>query len=134
MQPQLKEILLIDDMRSDNFLTSRIIRKAGVAETITVMTDGPSALDYLGGTGKASPGQPEVILLDINMPGMNGWEFLEGYRELPAAQRRIMTVCMLTTSRSAEDLERATAHPLVRAFFTKPLQREDVLEIVRLSG
>lgn len=129
----LKNILLVDDMKSDNFLTTRIIKKANAADSITVKRDGREALDYLNGKETGVRNHPELVLLDINMPGMNGWEFLEAFTRLPREQQDNILICILTTSDLAEDRERAGAYPFVGTFCSKPLSEQQLLEAVALA-
>ena len=75
-------VLLVDDAEADNFLHRRAVEAAGLAAEIVTRLDGQTALDYLGDPDTTEP--PALILLDINMPGMTGWEFLDAYRALPA--------------------------------------------------
>ena len=72
---------------------------------------------------KTSPASewPEVIFLDINMPEMDGFQFLDEYEKLPENQRMQMKVVLLSTSESFKDLNRANKNPYVRKFLNKPL-------------
>ena len=69
MTPRLRTVLLIDDQEADNYLHRRTIERSGEAESIVVYDSGQAALDYL-----AAHEPPDLILLDLNMPGMTGWE------------------------------------------------------------
>lgn len=131
MTTRLREVLLIDDSVADNFLAARVVRAAGVAERVTALTGGAEALAYLGDDSAGDFPRPALVFLDINMPGMSGWEFLAAYRELPADQKAGVVVCMLTTSYADEDRRRAEEIGVVSDFFSKPLTRERLLEIVR---
>src|SRR5258708_36657106 len=103
MNKKLNCILLIDDDEPTNFLNKMTIDQSGCAEWVQVVQSGQEALDYLQGTGrfknrKEDYPRPDLIFLDINMPAMDGWEFLDKYKELPKDQKAEIVLIMLTTS------------------------------------
>lgn len=127
----LKEILLVDDNAGDNFWNKRIIKRSGLDVSVTVAFDGKEALDYL--TTPDEQGNypmPGLIFLDINMPRMNGWEFLEAYDQFKEAPKRSVTVMMLTTSSNPDDVVRAKKHHLLDHFMNKPLDDERFKELI----
>ncbi len=131
MRPKLNKILLIDDSDADNFIHQRVIRKADVAQNIIVRNNGQDALDYL--TAEDENGNypvPELIFLDINMPAMNGWEFLEHYDKLEPEKKAGIIVCMLTTSVAEADKQKAGELPMVEIFLHKPLTQEVLATIM----
>jgi len=95
-------ILLVDDDDSNNFLHKIIVKQSGINVTTKVAYNGLEALDFLNSTGKFSmeekPNKPGIIFLDINMPRMNGWEFLEAFKKLPENQKSNIVMMLLTTS------------------------------------
>ncbi|MEQ8705921.1 MAG: response regulator [Phaeodactylibacter sp.] len=129
MNQKLSKILLIDDNEADNYLHKLVISDADVAENIVAQPDGKSALNYLEEEGKEAP--PELIFLDINMPRMNGWEFLDAYHKFPPEQKNAVVVVMLTTSVFKKDQERAERMPNFSGFLNKPLSEEDLFEVLR---
>lgn len=103
-----KDILVVEDNPADFFATERGLRKAGLANPIIHAEDGETALAYLYGTGEyqgQGAKRPGIILLDINMPGLNGGEVLERIRA--DDQLRTIPVVMLTTSSDERDVEMA---------------------------
>ncbi len=123
--------MLVDDNKSDNFFHERVIRKCNAANTIVTKESGQEALDYLKGRTDLKNGNPDLIFLDINMPGMNGWEFLEEYKKLDKNLKNTMVVVMLTTSDNSDDKIQAKTTGVLSDFKTKPLTKEmleDVLE------
>lgn len=118
----LTSVLLVDDDSTTNFLNQLLLQKTlRVTELVLVAENGQQALAQLG--PGASP-IPQLILLDLNMPVMNGWEFLAAYQQLPPVTPRPLVVLL---SSSDHDLARARAQQLpVDAFLPKPLTREKV--------
>ena len=101
-----------------------MLEQAGCTRHIRIARSGQEALDYLqacGSTGTDEYPRPDLILLDINMPAMDGWEFLDRYRLLPAATTRDIVLIMLTTSLNPDDEFRARSRPEVAGFENKPL-------------
>ena len=131
MKKKLQTVLLVDDNEADNFLHRLIIEEAGIAQRIVVKYDGQQALDYLN-TPPEEGGYPapQLIFLDINMPRMNGWEFLQAYDLLPEERKGEVIVVMLTTSLHSDDSRRAVESPWVRDFLNKPLTEESLMKIM----
>ena len=130
MSKTLKCILLIDDNPDDNFIHERVIRKNNVAENVVAKQTGWEAIDYLKANRKNNHLPPDLIFLDINMPGMNGWEFLNEYEKLDEMSKSRAIVVMLTTSENPDDMQKAKAMNLASDFKTKPLTREMLKEII----
>lgn len=123
-------ILLVDDDPDDNFLHRLVIEDSGYCEIVKVAETGQQALAYL--TDQTAPAyhKPDVILLDINMPGMNGFEFLAEYEKLDAKYRAKVVLMMLTTSLNPDDQRRANDHGVVIGYKSKPLTRKMLDDIV----
>jgi CheY-like chemotaxis protein len=123
MKNRLNCILLIDDDEPTNFLNQMVLEELGITKHIKVAQNGEEALGYLKktSTGDENFPLPDLIFLDINMPAMNGWEFLQHYSGLPQNQKANVVIVMLTTSLNPDD--RAKAHQIseVTGFETKPL-------------
>jgi len=124
MKKKLSNILLIDDSKADNYLHKRIIERAKIAEKVTITYGAREALDYLSKLENEKFPCPEIIFLDINMPDMSGWDFLDEYRLLDEDKKARIVVCLLTTSRASEDKEKAAEYDVLDNFSTKPLTEE----------
>ncbi|KAA5548639.1 response regulator [Adhaeribacter rhizoryzae] len=121
----IKEVLLIDDDEISNFLTSSLLKRSGLAQNISICLDGNEAIRLLQQRSGEKNMFPELILLDINMPDMNGFEFLEAFRALrTSAQQPVIAI--LTTSQNYQDVERLKNFPEVEVFLNKPLYEEDL--------
>jgi len=127
MKKKLDCILLVDDNSDDNFFHKIIINKMDVVNRIDVVINGLEALAYLK---KENQTPPELIFLDINMPRMNGWEFLEQYKHLDVNQKARVVIMILTTSANPDDIKKAKEIEEVTGFETKPLSKEIMVEIL----
>ncbi len=130
MKQKLACILLIDNDEPTNFLNKLLIQEADCTEMILVEQSASDALEYLVNSGKKpSEPRPELIFLDINMPAMDGWEFLEKYASL--SQKEGIVLVMLTTSSNPEDMARARKLGYIADFRNKPLNESMLSEILR---
>jgi CheY-like chemotaxis protein len=127
----LKSVLLVDDDSTTNFLNKLLLTRMGVAEQVLVAENGEQALRTLDQTCSApsNPACPRLILLDMNMPVLNGLGFLEAYVQMPLAQQSIIIV-MLTTSLHPVDLAHAQSLPIAD-FLNKPLTKENVTALLQ---
>ena len=131
MKKKLNCILLVDDDLPTNFINERVLKKIDCSEKIIAVQGGFEALDYLKSLDKENHPQPDLILLDINMPGMNGWEFLESYDRLDTNLKSKAIIVMLTTSLNPDERDRAQNIPQISGFLNKPLFAEGVSQILK---
>lgn len=133
MTKKLNCVLLVDDDEPTNFLNQMLMEEVGCAQHIEVAQGGEIALDYLTNSESAENKYPcpDLIFLDINMPAMNGWEFLEKYRELEKKHKGKVILVMLTTSLFPEDKIKAEAMPEISGFENKPLTPEALQRIMQ---
>lgn len=135
MKKKLNCVLLVDDDEGTNFINRFVIEKAGISERIVTVYNGKEAIEYLTNSGKYQDNgpdfpQPTLILLDINMPVMDGWEFLDAYHNLDENQKGKIVIVMLTTSFNPDDRERAEHDPEISGFRNKPLTKAMLDEII----
>lgn len=127
MKRKLNSILLVDDDADDNYYHRIIIEEMNIVNTIETATNGIEALAYLK---KANQTSPEIIFLDLNMPKMNGWEFLNEYKNLNELHKAKVLIIILTTSANPDHIKRAQEIENVSGFETKPLSKEILEEII----
>lgn len=128
MRKKLNSILLVDDDPDDNYYHQIIINEMNIVNDIDIARNGIEALAYLKNE-KNIP--PDIIFLDLNMPKMNGWEFLEKYKNLGIAKKAKVLILILTTSANPVDIQRAKEIQEVTGFETKPLTKELLTEILQ---
>lgn len=125
-------ILLAEDYEDDVFLLRQAFNKAGLASVLHVVPDGGEAWAYLKGEGRYANRQtypfPDLLLLDLNMPRMNGFEVLERVRKDAVCGRLIVHV--LTASVRAEDVERVYALH-ANGYVVKPSRVDQLVDLVR---
>lgn len=133
---KINQILLIDDDEITNLIHGLIIRQSEVCERLQVAYGGREGLDYLTNTGRFSTNEeneypcPNLIFLDINMPGMNGFDFLDAYSKLDCVSKENSVIIMLSTSELESDWRRAESYEEVKTFMTKPLTEQKLLTIL----
>lgn len=113
--------LLVDDVKYDNFYHERVLRRIYTLNNVVVKANGLEALDFLKAAAGEPCGFPNLIMVDINMPGINGWEFLAEYTQIAATCKNQAIVLMLTTSINPADEARARENEAVSDFLIKPL-------------
>lgn len=123
-KPFFKKILVIDDNATDRYIAKRMAEKYHFAEEIVLHESAPDALEYIASLEHTPELLPQFIFLDINMPIMNGYEFLDEYAKLSETIKANCIIMMVTTSLHPNDLKRAESNPLVIRFLNKPIDRE----------
>ncbi|MGG7036786.1 MAG: response regulator [Flavobacterium sp.] len=119
-----KHVLLIDDNEIDNYINNHIISKSKIAERITVKRSAVEALEYLEAIENSIDDFPDLILLDIAMPIMDGFGFLDKIITFPKIIEKRCFVIMLTSSNNQNDRDRALQYEIVKDYFVKPLKKE----------
>ena len=123
-----KNILLVDDDRVANFLNEKIIDSLGFANKIYSATNGEEALNIFQDMCQQID-RPDVILLDLNMPIMGGFEFIEAFKSLDIPFKERILIILVTSSNNPEDIKRAEKLG-VRHYLTKPISQDTVKSII----
>ncbi len=127
----LRRVVLIDDDQVNNFVCESIIKNENFAEEVISFEWAEDALTFLKeATEKAPSNFPELIFLDINMPGMDGWSFIDEYRKLPEEVTSQCNLFMLSSAVDRKDIVNAKSLQEVKDFFSKPLSPE-ILEFIK---
>jgi CheY-like chemotaxis protein len=123
-------ILLVDDDEINNFISIKLIKKALITTEIMACLNGKFAIEQLVSIQKKTPDKlPDYILLDINMPIMNGWEFLDEYKRLNIDPSGKTKIFIISSSVFSNDINKARSYPLVKSFISKPLSVEKIKEM-----
>lgn len=127
----IKNLLLIDDDEIFTFMTKRIIEKTNLAEQIKIFENGKQAIDFLKSVADSPELLPEVIFLDLSMPILDGWGFLEEYIGLKPKFGKKITLYIISSSVSPRDHERAKNYSEVSDFIIKPMTKERFVDIIK---
>lgn len=122
-------LLVIDDDDINIFIIKKIVEKTGLDIEMIARNNGQQALDYLTETISQKKDLPRLVLIDINMPVMNGWEFIEAYEELNIEQKVDMYI--LSSSVYENDIEKTKGYKAVKGFISKPLSMERLTELIK---
>ncbi len=114
-------VLLIDDDKATNFFNGRVVAKHEDFKHVETVQSGLAALEYLKAVELNTAIKPDLIFLDINMPAMNGWEFLIEFSKLDKILRQGIKVILLSTSSNPDDVKESSKNHTVDDFINKPL-------------
>ena len=129
-------VLSIDDDQSSQILMRAYLKDEDFCREFVSKVNGQEALDYLVALENAASAEawPDVIFLDINMPVLNGWEFLSQFKELCQTHKRHPVIVMVSATNTAEDLCRASANPMVLNLTLKPINGGTIDELRQLDS
>jgi CheY-like chemotaxis protein len=123
-------VLLVDDDEINNFISIKLIKKALLNTEIMACLNGKFAIDQLVEIQRKDPDKmPDYILLDINMPIMNGWEFLDEFKRLNIDAVGKCKIFIISSSVFSNDINKARSYPLVKDFISKPLNVDKIKEL-----
>jgi CheY-like chemotaxis protein len=135
MEPEkftFDRVMVIDDTPQDRYIASFVIKKYNFGKEVVEFDMATKAIKFLEENQTQAEKLPQVILLDIRMPQMDGFEFLERMAQLPQSVKNSCCIIMVSSSLDPSDHERAENNPVVKKFLNKPLNRSNLEEIVSL--
>jgi CheY-like chemotaxis protein len=129
-----KNVLVVDDDPVFKLIARKLFERSGDFFEVTFAENGLEAIELLRATieTKAKP-VPEIILLDIEMPIMNGWGFMEEFVKLPAEETQNISVYTVSSSIAQEDKNKTASYPQIKAYITKPLTVDIIKNIAGIS-
>lgn len=130
MDYPFKKVCVVDDSEIDRYIITSVVKRYCFAKDVIEFNMAQKALTYLEENQDNSSALPDIILLDINMPEMNGFEFLEKYKSFPQSLQKQINIIILTSSNNPDDSATAAKNPLVRVYLNKPLNETKLLRIV----
>lgn len=128
----MKNVLLVDDDSIFNLLNTKAIQRTGIPVVIHTAQSGLEAITLINEYFEHSRSLPEIIFLDINMPIMDGFSFIQAFSHLPIPGIREVKIVMVTSSDSPKDKDRARALG-ISTFLTKPITEVDIRDILSIE-
>lgn len=128
---KINSVFLIDDDHITNFINARLLNRLKVSDTLMISQNGQDALDTLQECLDKGMESPSLIFLDINMPVMDGFEFIEHFTRMPFPNKEEVKIYMLTTSENGRDLDKVKVNPSISGFINKPLTEDKVRKIIQ---
>jgi len=126
----INSMYVIDDDRIYHFLLKNLFKQNGITINATFFNNGQEAMEAIKLTKNSEEDMPDLILLDVNMPIMNGWQFLEEYNKIKDSLIKTSTVYMISSSNDEVDINKAKSYgDIVKDYFLKPICKEDLDKI-----
>lgn len=125
-------VMLVDDNEIDNLINQKMIEAANIADHIFTHTGAKSAMEFLKNMERLEAGErvlPDVIFLDIDMPLMDGFQFLDEFEKLSDETRAKCKIIMLTSSINPQDVNKSKKYSYVKQYLNKPLSQDTLDKI-----
>lgn len=123
------DFIVVDDSKLDCFIAEKIIQNTGKSSSVTAFMMPAEALKHIHAKTEEGMGRRTVILLDIQMPLMNGFEFVEAFeKDVPQESRPFFCINMLSSSINESDLIKARGYSCIHRFLNKPLNKEHLMQ------
>lgn len=127
-----ERVMIVDDTQTDRYIASFTMKKNNFAKEIMEFDMATRAITFLEENQGSPDKLPEIIVLDVRMPEMDGFQFLERLALLPQSIKQSCCIVMLSSSLDPSDHERAENNPVVKKFMNKPLKKDNLEEIKAL--
>lgn len=128
-----RSVMIIDDDEINNFLCKKIIEVTGLAQKVVTFLGARQGIDFLKkGMKSTELDLPDLILLDINMPVMNGWDFIDEFRRIGVPEIKDIPIVILSSSVYQKDMDKSQTYNEVKEFVSKPLTSSVVRKIGEL--
>lgn len=126
----LKKLILIEDDDVIVYLTQKLIKESKTIELLNVLKNGRKALDYFIENAKNEDLLPDFIFLDLSMPILDGWQFLEEFARIKDSMAKNIQIYITTSSISPKDLSKAESYDFISDFVIKPISLENFNRII----
>lgn len=127
------DIMVVDDDSTFVFIFHKQIQKFEDVEVINESSNGAEALSFFRTALEESKDLPDIIVLDLNMPIMNGWAFLDEFTDICVREGIEIPVCILSSTINQADFDRANTYQMVKSFFSKPITSDQIEAMRRIS-
>lgn len=127
----IKTLTLIDDDDIFVFLTKKVVEQTNLVDLIKVFGNGLDAINFLKENRYNVDVLPEIIFLDLSMPIMNGWQFLEEFTKLNPSIGKKITIYICSSSISHDDITRAKAINEVSDYIIKPITKDKLIDVIK---
>ena len=124
-------ICLIDDDKVLQFVFKEIISIYNVADEILIFSDGSEAWDFFSDTQRDAAQIPDLVILDLNMPKMDGWDFLDHYISITDQLAKKPVIYIMSSSTHPNDKQKANTYDVVSGYIVKPFDEDKILAVVK---
>jgi len=134
METKAPIIALVDDDKIFQMTASKTIMAANLTDKILQFENGEDALDFLKDHARDTDTLPDYIFLDINMPYVDGWMFMEDYADIKINLSKTIHIFMVSSSIDPRDMDRARKNSDIREYVIKPVTREKFIELLQKAA
>lgn len=126
-------IMVVDDDSTFIFIFKKQIDRVGDINLVNESSNGSEALAFLNSALRQRQNVPDIVILDLNMPIMNGWTFLDEYSKLCEKEKIEIPVCILSSTINQADFDKANTYQSVKSFFSKPITMDQILSMKKIA-